>query len=193
MKTKLILFLFFIFPTLSYAQIKYEKEYGLKLEDVPQKAIDYISELNLDTKIKWYKEEGIDRSTIEAKTKYNSYKYSIEFDSLGVLEDIEMEMKYKNIPDSISSLVDYYFERSFDKKKVCKTQIQYTGDKDDLMTIFTLSPNVRPIKTVTINYEVVAKVKYDGEYQKMEFLFNEQGSMINKAIIVEKNTDILEY
>ena len=42
-------------------------------------------------------------------------------------------------------------------------------------------------------YEIVLKGKENKKYQMMEYLFSNEGKFEDKAIIIMKNTDNLEY
>jgi hypothetical protein len=59
------------------AQQKYEKESRLKEKDIPIKAHHFIDFLVAGNRIRWYLEEGLERTSIEAKFKLNNQKYSI--------------------------------------------------------------------------------------------------------------------
>lgn len=173
-------------------QIKYEKEYRLKRVEVPQNAKAFITKLNFVSKIKWYREEGLNSNSIEAKTKNNSKKYSIEFDDKGILEDIEIEIDWNEIDKDALKVICEYFNDNFQKHSVSKIQLQLIGNPDLLAEkidkqIFEVAEGI------DINYEIVAKVKENRKYQLMEFLFNDEGIIIKKSIITIKNTDNLEY
>ena len=82
MKTRnLILSIGFLllFPIVSKAQQKYEREYRIKSEIIPQSAKEFINSIGSDYKIKWYKEIGLNTVSLEAKFKHNNKKFSIEF------------------------------------------------------------------------------------------------------------------
>ena len=46
---------------------------------------------------------------------------------------------------------------------------------------------------LTRKYEIVLKGKENKKYQMMEYLFSNEGKFEDKAIIIMKNTDNLEY
>ena len=89
--------LFFIVISSVSAQLKYEKESRLAVEEVPEQARNFINTITTSNKVKWYLEEGLDRSSIEAKFEYKDHKYSVEFDSIGILEDVEVQVKWSEI------------------------------------------------------------------------------------------------
>ena len=69
-------------------------------------------------------------------------------------------------------------------------QIQYTGKPESLINILKdLNQNQRLIR----KYEIVLKGKKNKKYQMMEYLFSNEGKFEDKAIIIMKNTDNLEY
>ena len=43
-------------------------------------------------------------NTYEAKTHHNNLNFSIEFDSLGIIEDVEFKIEWKNIPELIKKI-----------------------------------------------------------------------------------------
>jgi len=192
---KKIIFLLIIISiplTIISGQYKYEREYRLDKNKVPPSALEFVDALNFSKKIKWYKEEGLQTSSVEAKTKHQSKKYSIEFDLNGKLEDIEITMGWESVPIETRQPIVQYFNDHFQKHKICKTQIQLTGEKEILINTIS-NPSMERNEEVRIHYEIVAKVKHNGKHQKMEFLFSEIGEMKKQSIILQKNTDNLEY
>jgi len=175
-----------------YGQIKYEKEYRLKSVEVPDNAKEFISKLNFTSKIKWYREEGLNSNSIEAKTKNNSKKYSIEFNDKGILEDIEIEISWAEINSKAQETIQRYFNENFQKHRISKLQLQLIG-KPDLLVKIINSQKFKMLAEIITNYEIVAKVRDKGKYRLMEFLFNDEGEIIKKSIITLKNTDNLEY
>jgi len=111
----------------THAQEKFEKEYRIKTEEVPVKALKFVTQLGFTKKVKWYREEGLTQTSIEAKSKKNREKYSIEFDELGTIEDIEKKIAWSSIPLSTRNNIRSYFDTAHQKICIQKIQIQYTG------------------------------------------------------------------
>jgi len=88
----LIILIFESYSNKLFAQEKFEMESRLKQNDVPSNALNFIDSLSLKNKVKWYLEEGIERKSIEAKFKRSGKKHSVEFDILGNIEDVEIEV-----------------------------------------------------------------------------------------------------
>ena len=74
------------------AQTKYESESKISHKDTPKPAIEFINATQLDIKIQWFRELSNQGTTFEAKFKLNKDKFSIEFDSLGKVQDIEFNI-----------------------------------------------------------------------------------------------------
>lgn len=192
MKKELLLWVILVFqmPVL-HAQLKYEREYRLDESQVPKQALDFIDSLKFFSKVKWYKEENLNKNSVEAKFKYESQKYSVEFDTSGVIEDIELQIQWDEIPSNTQNTISAYFKSNYDKHKVWKIQRQYVGSADSLLQI--RSKKTRNLENIVIRYEIVAKVKKEKKHQKLELLFDKDGGLIQKSVIIFKNTDNLEY
>lgn len=184
------LFLFLSFLNLGYSQTKFEKEFRIKKADVPEQALAFVEAFNFNRKVKWYKEIGINRTSIEAKTKYKRKKYSIEFSPDGVLEDIEIKIKWREIPKETRHTISKYFKSAFKKYRIKKIQVQYL-DKDNFL--LAQSPQAKATDKPNFNYEIVIAGKVDNTYKKYEYLLTGTGDFLQKAEIVWKNTDNIEY
>jgi hypothetical protein len=100
MTVKLIILLkiLLLLATSAFGQVKYEKEFRLKPGQVPVKARQFIDSINLQQKVKWYYEQNLKGNSIEAKFRMNHKRYSIEFDTLGNLQDVEVQIGWEQMP-----------------------------------------------------------------------------------------------
>lgn len=190
---KLLFVILLIVTTYSnnlFAQDKFEKESRIKQKDVPPTALSFMDSLNFRAKIKWYKEEGLSKKSIEAKFKHNKTKYSIEFDTLGNIEDIEIEVNWQNLESDITDSVAMQFKLDCSKYKIVKVQKQFTGSKNELF-----SPLINGIHSeqLKIKYEIIVRCHQEKKVDLFEYLFNEKGKLISKSKIVFKNSSHLEY
>ena len=175
-----------------FGQAKYEKEYRIQPEIVPKMALDYVDRYNFEKKIKWYKEESFTGPSIEAKTKQNKQKFSIEFDTLGQLQDVEIEIAFKDIIPSAQSLICESLNKEFDRFKIRKIQKQYAGHAQDILDFLT--EKVADLNLgVEVQFELVLEGKKGTEVQLYEYTFSSDGAIVSKSRIVLRNTDILEY
>lgn len=171
-------------------QIKYEKEYRLKTEAVPEKARDFVEKMGLSDKRKWYKEESQKGTSIEAKTKHDGKYYSVEFSDDGTIEDIEVVATWVEIGETIQEQICTYFSENFARFRIDKIQIQYTGDSEKLVQLLE---NPAITSQLTIHYEVVVRTRNDGQFQSFECLFDASGEMIQQSKIVQRNLNNIEY
>lgn len=172
------------------SNLKLEKEERIKIQEVPAPAQDFITSLKMDSKIKWYKEQSLDRTSIEAKTKYKGKRYSIEFSLKGKLEDIEILIDHSSIPESTRNNIQEFLAQEYDKFKWCKGQIQYTGSVQELQKV---TQDDFSLPDTQIKYEIIVKTKLNRQKQLIEMLFSAEGLLEQKKQIIFRNIDNLEY
>ncbi|MEZ4953132.1 MAG: hypothetical protein R2825_06110 [Saprospiraceae bacterium] len=173
-----------------HAQVKYEKESRLKEKDVPSIALDFIDSLAVKKKVRWYLEEGFNRTSVEAKFKMDNRKYSIEFDTIGNLEDIEIQVKWDGLNKTLRDSIDFYLGQDCEKYKTRRVQIQYSGDPHVLLHKIKTGESKEDCIT---RYEVVVKCCYGNSIDLFEYLFSDSGRKLTVSQIVFKNSSHLEY
>ena len=190
-KFKFLIFLIVFFVSYNlFAQDKFEKESRIKPKDVPSKALSFIDSLKMDTKVKWYLEEGLNKKSIEAKYKQNKVNYSIEFDSLGKIEDIEIEVNWGDLESSLRESISSQLQQNCSSHRIEKVQRQFTGSENDL---FALLNTGIIFEHLNINYEIIVRCKQLNEVDLFEYLFNNNGKLISTSKLVLKNSSQLEY
>jgi hypothetical protein len=193
-KTKLI-FIIILLININYSnklcgQEKFEKESRIKKKDAPIKAVQFIDSLYLKNKVKWYKEEGLNKKSIEAKFRHNKIKYSIEFDTLGNIEDVEKEINWKDLNENLKDSITIKLKNNCIKHKIIKVQIQYLGNNYDLFSKVKTDKNSTNLLT---NYEIIVRCKSEKKVELFEYLFNETGKLLSISKIIFKNSSHLEY
>lgn len=186
----LILLILFSISTILFAQDKFEKESRIQPKDVPPRALLFIDSLNLKTKIKWYKEEGLDKESIEAKFKLNKVKHSVEFDTYGKIEDVEIIVNWEDLESDLKDSI--FFQLNIDclSHKIVKVQRQFLGSENELLFQIKNRDVFEPLK---IRYEMIIKCKYEKKVDLFEYLFNYDGKLISRSRIIFKNSSHLEY
>ncbi len=178
------------FSSSVFCQEKYEKESKLKEAEVPAQALEFLEKLNFNTKIKWYSEVGLERKTIEAKFKYMGDRYSVEYDADGNIEDVEIEMKWNELDEKLKSSVDSTLNTICERHKIAKVQIQYLGSQQVLLAKLKDGQLTEGLST---NFEIVSTCVNDNNIDQFEYLFNNEGILLNTSKIVFKNSSNLEY
>lgn len=187
-KAIILLTLIFLIQSLE-AQEKLEREYRIRKDIVPLKARTFIKSLSFLHTVKWYGEESLNGKSIEAKTKHNRRKYSIEFDTQGNLQDVEIEISKTKISNEAFKNILLNLEKEFVTFKIIKIQKQLTGSEKDIKKY--IIDNIR--NDVILKYEIVLKGKKSKGKQLYEFTFSEKGNLEKKEKIIFRNTDHLEY
>jgi sporulation protein YlmC with PRC-barrel domain len=179
-----------LFPILSKAQLKYEREYRMKVEMIPKSAKEFVNSISPYSKIKWYKELSLNEVSIEAKFKHNNKKFSVEFDTLGVLQDVEFVLKKTEIAPLLYTKMEHSLDSLYQKWKFQKIQMQYIGKQTDITALINEN---QPSDTIKVSYEIVLKGKALGNMQLYEITFDNQGLVQQIQQIVQDKVDHLEY
>jgi hypothetical protein len=171
-------------------QVKFEREVRIKQEEVPIAALDFVATCAFPQKVKWYLEESFSGTSVEAKTKADGVRYSIEFDTLGRLEDVEREVDWATIPFSVRTEMEKFLATEYSKFRIRKVQEQWTGPE---AIISALVRGEDPSQYYITRYEVVLKGKTESEVAWYEYLFSEDGAFLERSRIVFRNTDNLDF
>ena len=177
-----------LLQSISVAQDKLEHEYRIKLDEVPQEAKSFISARQPDRKVKWYYEESLEGHSVEAKFKDKTTRYSIEFDSLGVLEDLEYVVKKKSLSNELVIQLDSELLQTFEKVRFGKIQVQFSGDAEAVLAAYQDQK-----ADVIRRYEIMIHGKDEHGTHLYETTFSWEGKLLNTRKVVARNTDHLEY
>ncbi|MFC5284611.1 hypothetical protein [Pedobacter alpinus] len=179
-----------LFPFVLKAQQKYEREYRIKSEIIPQSALAFIDSIGPDSKVKWYKEISLNGVSTEAKFKHNKKKFSVEFDTLGHIQDVEFIIKKSEIINAAYVKIEHKLDSLYQKWKFQKIQKQYKGKPKEIIN--SINKN-EPTDSVKVSYEIVLKGKVVGNTQLYEITFNEKGEIQDVLQIIQDNADHLVY
>ncbi len=188
-----LLSLFLILSVQGFGQDKVEREYKIKQEEAPPKAIQFIYEIESvteKTRVNWYREESADVESVEAKFKIDKQNYSIEFSTDGELQDVEIRMDERDIPTMTREAIKESLNSEFIKWSIKKVQLQWVGESQ--LVISSIDRNERQ-EGVEENYEMVIKGETDKSKSYFELLFDSTGKLMRTSRIVENSSDILIY
>lgn len=174
----------------STKSLKYERETRLKPEAVPAPAMGFIQQLELPARIKWYSEQSLDQRSVEAKFEYLNQRHSVEFDSLGQLQDVEVEVPPGELPAALRQTVADSLSRRFARHRIRKVQLQYL-DGPAVLSRIIRDPAAR--QAAMPRYELVVKGKNAGGTHLYELLFEASGRLISSKQIIFRNADHLTY
>ncbi|WP_462318010.1 hypothetical protein [Marinilabilia sp.] len=189
-KIFLAFILILFFEGTGWSQQKFEKETRIKEKEVPERAVSFLDSMSLSKKVKWIKETGFNTISYEAKTRFQGDRISIEFSENGDFEDIELQITSGELPSDTYSRISDYLGSEYEKFSFEKVQIQYSGNKNEVLDFFL---NRKVKSNIVRKYEVVISTRLDGSYVMFEYLFSDKGKFLQKSRIVLKMTDNIVY
>lgn len=172
------------------AQEKLEKEYSIKQSEVPRKALEFMNHSFPGQKTKWYGEESLTGKSIEGKIKMAGKKYSVEFDTSGNLQDVEVLIGFKELPRDLQEIVEKRLQDLFSKFRIMKIQRQWKGAADAVKPLIANQQSRLPFQT---NYELVVRGTGKEGTALYEILFDDKGTLLSSSRIIQKNVDHLIY
>lgn len=185
-----LILLVFTFSKTVFGQEKMESERRISCNEVPSNAIAFVDSLGQKNKVRWYLEEGINNTTIEAKFKKNKEKYSVEFDTTGTLQDVEVEINWVSLPKLVKDSIQLKLNNVYKKHKINKVQVQYSGNNTSL--IKKLNSSIEH-KDIVVKYEIIVRGRTEEGLALYEYLFNDKGEFVSFSKIIFKNSSNLEY
>ncbi len=160
---------------ISFAQEKIEREIGIKPREVPTAARDWLKDAFEEVKRpKWYLEFSQNGKSYEAKFNYQGHFHSVEFDSLGNIQDVEIEIKESEVPAEVWNEIQSYFDSEYRQVKVEKIQRQLTGSESDLEDFFDEDED----EGIVTRYEIVFQGKQE-LWELWEALFDDSGKFLS--------------
>jgi hypothetical protein len=171
-------------------QKKYEREYSIKPDAVPRKAMEFVTSSFTKAKIHWYLEESLTGKTIEAKLKSSGKRYSIEFDEAGNIQDVEILTSINNMSAKGRRDFEDTLRTAFSRYKIVRTQIHWQGSSQTLKESIKQD---RAVNDVLIRYELIVKGHRDKIEKYFEVLAESDGTIVRIDEIVQRNIDNLIY
>ncbi|MEO6000592.1 MAG: hypothetical protein ABIN89_27335 [Chitinophagaceae bacterium] len=163
----------------------------MRSSEVIAKARTYVENLfPKSKKIKWYWEENLQGVSIEAKINENKKTYSIKFDTLGALHDVELTQKFLELAIDVQQNITNYFQNQYDRYKIRKIQIQWIGDPDVLRSLIKKEETN---KKYTTRYEIEFSGRKNKDLESYESLFDDGGKHMETKQIITRNLNHLIY
>lgn len=192
MKYRLFLIFAFCGIALSLGQVKEEKEQRIPESVFPKKALTALAPyLENVRRLRYYREQDGHIVSYECKFKKDRLYYSIEFDSVGQLEDVEFLIEDKDIPDKSWDVIAAYLNEKYNLKRIKKIQQQYPLENETAQQL--LSAAFKNILIPKIRYEVVIHTKEENGYVDYELLFTASGAFVKERRVVNSKYDHVLY
>lgn len=170
---------------------KNELEYRIDPDAFPAEAMEQVIDKIADSdKVRYYKEIDIDKISYELKIKRDGRRYSIEFDSIGNLEDVEIQIDEDGIPQKTFERIKDYYQNFYDRYRIIKVQKHYAAD---VFGKKTLNYGFYNHDDADVRFEIVAAGKRNKSYERYEMLFNMEGNVLRKRKFITPNYDHILY
>lgn len=189
MKTALRIILI-LFTVSINAQDKSEKEQRVHIKQVPGLAVEWFNDAyEKKRKTRWYFEETSGQQSYEAKLKWKGHMHSVEFDTSGVIQDIEIGVEWHELPVLVQENITLHLDSAFQKYRVQKIQEQWTGTPDDLEDLIDEGER----DDLTIRYELEYYGKNESADELWEGLFDTDGFLLQERVVKLRPTDNLNF
>lgn len=190
---KIIMLLAFAFAKANFTHaqpenVKLEREQRVESSVFPAGALIFVKEIAVGRKVKFYKEFDGNKTSFEAKFKKQRHRYSIEYSKNGTLEDVEIEVKHKDIDSQLWGKIGILLDSIADRWRVEKTQQQYVSVPFDKAALL-----LRIKGEKFDNLELIVAFKSNRNIYRKELLFNIEGKLINQRNVKRLAYDFLLF
>lgn len=172
------------------AQEKFERESRINRKDVPADALRFVDGLCPSGRVRWYVEEGLNRKSIEAKFQLYGALCSVEFDTLGRVEDVEVETDWESLNVPVRDSITAQLTKDCSKHRVNKIQVQCSGTVDALLARLRTGA---ADSSLTVHFEIIVRCDLPQKVELFEYLFSGTGGLVSASRVVFKNSSHLEY
>lgn len=182
--------LLMLLASVSYGQ-KREIEKAVSSADVPENAKKWLDDTyEGNPNVRWFFQTDGEKEVFEAKLKWKRKWHSVEFLPDGEILNIEILMRHKDLDKEVQQNLSTYLNDTYQRSKIDRIQIQYTGDSGDLEDLIDEN-EMGP--SLTIMYEIEYFGRQNGKNNIWEGHFDKQGNFIKKRAIELRSTDVLNY
>jgi hypothetical protein len=176
-----IVVLFFFTPLLVFGQVKMEKELKVQRSRVPVKALKWLDDaIDQKNQLKWYYQTDGDYDSFEAKFKRNRKSFSVEFNTEGIIQDIEIKEHWRKLPLLVRNNISDYLQTQFSKSRVDNVEIQYSGSEEALKKWESNNGTSQ----IEVKYEIEFYGKAKNNKKFWEGLFDRDGNILGKREII---------
>lgn len=121
--------IFLLLPVLASAQ-KVELEQRVPETKLPAGMLEMLSENYPGHKrMRYYEEQNEDGRFFEAKFCYRQSHYSVKFDTLGGLVDVERKIRFRDIPPETAGRIRESLQEYFQRYTIRKVQERLDGEQ----------------------------------------------------------------
>ena len=178
------------FTNLCVAQdTKDEVEQSISRDAMPAKSLYLINQFwKEEKKADFYRQSDGEMISYEVKFDWEDYQYSIEFDSTGLLIDIEQLIEFDELPEALRNTITEEIEKQYSKFRFTRVQRQFSDFEEDGEEVFA-DILEEDFEDLLIRYEIEIDAQNKEELGSFEMLFDDNGNFIQKRKIVRRSLD----
>lgn len=162
----------------------------IKEASVSEIALSFVDSLNFNKKVGWNRENTNNKTSIEANSRKNEKKYSIEFNRNGTLEDVEVEIDWDAITNHVRTKISGYQDHESTKYSIDKVPVQHMGTS---RIIWSYLQEDLLLDRLTFNYGMGISTKEKKAFKTYGYLFTGEASYVRSWEIIQGNTDNFEF
>jgi len=106
------------------------------------------------------------------------------------LLDAEIRIDEDQLSELILQQINAQLSNKLERFKILKVQYQLTGKEEQILKNLSSEPR---LEAIPHRYELVVRTVSDGEFEKWEYTFDDQGKFISSLKFAKLNPDFLEY
>jgi len=156
---------------------------------MPALALSSLNEFwNEEKKADFYRQLDGKKISYEVKFDWEGHLYSFQFDSAGLLIDIEQLVEFNELSQSLRNTITEEIDKQYSKYKFTRVQRQFLNQQKSNNAI------IETIKSgstgrLAIRYEIEIDGQNKDELGSFELLFDVNGNFIQKRRIVRRSLD----
>ena len=170
---------------------KVEKEKDINADRMPGNSLEFLMK-NIPEKhrkLRFYYETDGEKESYEAKFKHSGSRFSVEFSSEGILEDVEVEADDDELEKSVLKNIKDHLKDTHERFKIEKIQFQYVNNDNPIETM----QRAKQLFSTPDHYELIVATKNKGKLKKYEMTFDAQGKFEKQREIIRNSYDYLIF
>ncbi|WP_020404571.1 hypothetical protein [Gracilimonas tropica] len=169
---------------------KDEVEKSISRDAMPANALSQINQFwNEEKKADFYRQSNGEMISYEAKLDWNGYRYSIEFDAIGSLINVEQLIDIQELPEALRNTITEEIDKQYTRFKFTRIQRQFSASEEDENDEILENVLEEDFDDLKIRYEIEVDAQNKKELGSFELLFDENGNLIQKRKIVRRSLD----
>jgi hypothetical protein len=177
-------------PSLCAAQsAKNEVEESINQKDIPALALSSLNEFwNEEKKADFYRQIDGKKISYEVKFDWEGHLYSFQFDSTGLLIDIEQLVEFDELSQPLRNTITEEIDKQYSKFKFTRVQRQFLNLQKSNNSIIKAVKSGSTDRLI-IHYEIEIDGQNKDDLGSFELLFDVNGNLIQKRRIVRRSLD----